>query len=284
MRARTDVLPAAVRLLDDRDLLPTLDLLAADPIDNAFVASRVESLGLDPRRLGAEVWGYFGEGGLAALCYAGANLVPYGSSPPALRGFAQHARRQGRRCSSMVGPSSAVDPLWRLLRPVWGPARDVRLQPLMAISAPARVPADPGVRRVVTAELDVLLPACVAMFTEEVGISPTAGDGGALYRTRVAELIATGRAFARIEDGRVLFKAEIGALSRAACQVQGVWVDPALRGTGLGTAGMAAVVDEILGSVSPVVSLYVNDYNEPARRAYERVGFTQVGRFTSVLF
>lgn len=284
MRAHTDLLPVAVRRLDDRDLLATLELLAADPIGNVFVVSRVEALGLDARRLGAEVWGYFGDGGLSALCYAGANLVPAGSSPQALRAFADHARRQGRRCSSMVGPSSAVDPLWRALRPVWGPARDVRLQPLMATSFPARVPADAGVRRVLPAELDVLLPACVAMFTEEVGISPTAGDGGALYRTRVGELIATGRAFARIEHGRVLFKAEIGALSRAACQVQGVWVDPSLRGTGLGTAGMAAVVNEVIDSVSPVVSLYVNDYNQPARRAYERVGFTQVGRFTSVLF
>lgn len=284
MRARTGVLPGVVRRLDDRDLLATLDLLAVDPIDNVFVASRVESLGLDHRRLGAEVWGYVEDGGLIALCYAGANIVPYGGSPDAIRGFADHARRQGRRCSSMVGPSSAVDPLWRLLRPIWGPARDVRAQPLMAITSRASVPADPGVRRVQPSELDVLLPACIAMFTEEVGVSPTSADGGTLYRARVGELISTGRSFARIEDGRVLFKAEIGAVSRSACQVQGVWVDPQLRGTGLGTAGIAAVVNEILASMSPVVSLYVNDYNEPARRAYERVGFAQVGHFTSVLF
>jgi len=36
--------------------------------------------------------------------------------------------------------------------------------------------------------------------------------------------------------------------------------------------------------VAPVVSLYVNDFNVVARRAYERVGFRQVGTFTSVLF
>ena len=284
MRARTGVLPTAVRLLEDRDLDATLDLLGTDPVANVPIAARVEAFGLEPRRLGAEVWGYFDDGGLRALCYAGVSIVPFGSSPPALRAFADRARRHGRRCSSMVGPADAVDPLWQLLRSAWGPARDVRSQPLMATYTPALVSADPGVRRVLPAELDTVLPACIAMFTEEVGVSPTAVDGGALYRARVGELIAARRAFARIEDGRVLFKAEIGALSRAACQVQGVWVDPSLRGTGLGTAGMAAVVNEILGSVSPVLSLYVNDYNEPARRAYERVGFTTVGRFTSVLF
>ena len=81
-----------------------------------------------------------------------------------------------------------------------------------------------------------------------------------------------------------MFKAEIGAATGHACQVQGVWVDPALRGRGLGTAGMASVIDESLKSIAPVVSLYVNDYNVPARRAYAKVGFVDVGSFMSVLF
>src|SRR5205085_4655405 len=156
--------------------------------------------------------------------------------------------------------------------------------PLMACSAPPRVAADPGVRRVAPAEFETVLPACIAMFTEEVGVSPLVGDGGDLYRRRVAELVAQGRAFARIEDGRVLFKAEIGAVSSHACQIQGVWVDPDLRGRGYGTAGTAAVVDEALRSVAPVVSLYVNDYNVAAVQAYRRVGFIDVGLLMAVLF
>jgi predicted GNAT family acetyltransferase len=32
------------------------------------------------------------------------------------------------------------------------------------------------------------------------------------------------------------------------------------------------------------VSLYVNDFNSPARAAYARVGFREVGRYASVLF
>jgi predicted GNAT family acetyltransferase len=140
------------------------------------------------------------------------------------------------------------------------------------------------VRRVRPDELEILYPACVAMFTEEVGVSPANGDGGSLYRARVGELIAQGRAFARIEDGRVVFKAEIGAATTEACQIQGVWVDPALRGRGYANGGMAAVVAHAQASVAPVVSLYVNDFNTAARAAYSRVGFAQVGSFMSVLF
>jgi len=154
----------------------------------------------------------------------------------------------------------------------------------MVIAGPPRVPPDPLVRRVRLDELDILWPASVAMFTEEVGVSPTAGDGGASYRARLEQLIRGGRAFARIEDGQVIFKAEIGAVTPQACQIQGVWVRPEFRGHGLAAPGMAAVVVEAARSIAPLVSLYVNDYNLPARAAYRRAGFTETGRLMSVLF
>jgi uncharacterized protein len=274
-----------LRVLDDRDLRLALALLNRDPVANVFVVSRVEAAGLDPGRLGAQMWGFSRAGELIALCYAGANLVPIGSDPEALSAFAGHALMQGRRCSSIVGPADAVSAMWDILAGSWGPARDTRLrQPLMVTRNPPLAEPDAAVRRVHLDEVDVLLPASIAMFTEEVGVSPIAGDGGALYRSRVRELVAAGRSFARIDDGRVTFKAELGAVTRAACQIQGVWVDPSARGRGLSVSGMAAVVAACLRDVAPAVSLYVNDFNAPARRSYERVGFKEVGTFASVLF
>ncbi|MBO0890279.1 MAG: GNAT family N-acetyltransferase [Acidothermales bacterium] len=273
-----------LRVLDERDLPAVRALLDRDPVTDVFVASRVAASGLDPWRLGAEVWGYHAGGELVSLCYAGANLVPVQASEDAVHAFADRARRQGRRCSSVVGPADAVGPMWRLLEPSWGPARAVRTQPHLVATTPSPVPPDSRVRRVRADEVDVILPACIAMFTEEVGVSPVASDGGVIYRARVAELVRQGRAFARIDDGVVMFKAEIAAATERSCQVQGVWVPPAYRGRGIATAGMAAVVAEALRSVAPAVSLYVNDYNEPARAAYDRAGFRDHGCFMSVLF
>jgi uncharacterized protein len=276
---------APLRLLDDRDRAQVLAVCGADPVANVFVESRVRALGLDPARLGAQMWGYETDGRITSLCYAGANLVPVSATSAAIAAFAERAVRQGRRCSSVVGPAEQVAELWAQLRSFWGPPRDLRpVQPLMAMSGQPHVPADPGVRRVRPDEIDILMPACVAMFTEEVGVSPLSGDGGASYRVRVSELVRSGRAFARIEDGRVIFKAEVGAVTPQACQVQGVWVTPEHRGHGLAAPGMAAVVEQARRSIAPVVSLYVNDYNHPARAAYLRTGFTEVGRFMSVLF
>ncbi|MGP3981210.1 GNAT family N-acetyltransferase [Streptomyces sp. KR80] len=274
------------RVLEPGELDAALAVLDRDPVANAFVAARVQVAGLDPWRLGGEMWGWYADGRLESLCYAGANLVPICAGPDAVRSFAERARRAGRRCSSIVGPAEPTAHLWSLLEPSWGPAREVRAhQPLMiTTSMPAGIAPDPLVRRIRKDEIDIVLPACVAMFTEEVGVSPLAGDGGLLYQARVAELVGAGRSFARIENGEVIFKAEIGAATPQACQIQGVWVAPEFRGRGLSETGMAAVLRYALTEVAPVVSLYVNDYNTAARAAYRRVGFQEVGAFMSVLF
>ena len=276
---------SALRLMTDHDREEVLALCDRDPVANVFVTARIRHAGLDPRRLGAQVWGYFEAGRLTSLCYSGANLVPVAATPEAVTVFADRARIHGRRCSSIVGPADVVAQLWDLLAPSWGRPREIRAaQPVLTISGPPLVTPDPLVRRVRLDELDVMLPACIAMFTEEVGVSPIGPDGGIAYRARVSELIRAGRSFARIENGEVLFKAEVGAVTPLACQVQGVWVPPHARGRGIASHGMAAVVEAGLATLAPVVTLYVNDFNVPARAAYSRVGFTQAATFSSVLF
>jgi len=276
---------SALRLLTDRDCADALALCDRDPVANVFVGSRIRASGLDPVRLAAQLWGYQEDGRLVSLCYSGANLVPVEAVPAAVIAFAQRARSQGRRCSSIAGPAAPVAGLWEQLAPFWGRPREVRArQPLLAIAGDPLVPPDPLVREVRQDEVGALLPASIAMFTEEVGVSPLGPDGGAAYRARVTELVRAGRAFARIEDGDVVFKAEVGAVTPWACQVQGVWVPPRLRGQGIATHGMAAVVTIARRTIAPVVSLYVNDYNMPARAAYRKVGFAEVGTFMSVLF
>lgn len=276
---------SALRLLTDRDRDEALAVCDRDPVTNVFVKSRLQASGLDPLRLGAQVWGFRDSGRLESICYVGANMVPVEAGPAAVAAYAERARKQGRRCSSIAGPAEAVGDLWRKLAPYWDRPREIRdRQPLMAMASEPLVDPDPGVRVVRPAEVGILLPASVAMFTEEVGISPIGADGGAAYRARVSELVASGRSLAKIEDGQVVFKAEIGAVTADACQVQGVWVPPELRGRGQASRGMAAVVTFARTSLAPVVSLYVNDFNLPARAAYRRVGFTEVGMFMSVLF
>lgn len=271
------------RLLEERDLPRVRALLDSDPVATCMVVARIEAAGTHPMRLGGELWGYGNR--LDGVCFSGVNLIPLRGGRDAMRAFAERAVRGRRACSSLVGPSEQVMALWSELSAQWGPAREVRAeQPLMVMSEPPLVPADPLVRPVRPDELDRYLPAAIAMFTEEVGVDPRSDGGEAAYRARVAELIASGRAFARFEADTVVFKAEVGALSSSVGQIQGVWVHPRCRGTGLGAAGTAAVADRLITGWGRTASLYVNDFNVAARTTYHKVGFRRLGSFSTVLF
>jgi len=273
-----------VRVLGREDLPSAIRVLSAAPVDNVFVASRIRAAGLEPASLGCPVWGYETDGVLRALCHAGSNLVPVGAGPDALTAWTEFAGPQ-RMCASIIGPSAVALDLWHRLGERWGPpwsqARDVRPhQPVMSITDQPAVAPDPRVRRVTLDQWDAYTDAAVKMYTEEIGVSPIQGNPAG-YRFYVRQLITSGRAFGIFDGGRVVFKADLGSVSGTVSQVQGVWLDPELRGRGLAAPAMAAVV-ELARTVAPTVSLYVNDYNRAARATYARVGFTQVGEFATI--
>lgn len=274
-----------VRVLGTADLPDFLRLAAREPVVNAFADYRARTTNLEPRWLGGEVWGRYTDGELTAACHVGANLVPVQASEDDARVFAERARARGRTVSTIVGPQPAIRAFWDVVSPSWGRPREIRWdQPHLEIGSDPAVAPDPEVRRTTMDDLEAVYPACVSMYTEEVGVSPELGGGGALYRTRVSQLISRGWSFARFEDGRLVFKAEVACATPYAAQVQGVWVPPDRRGDGLAAPGMAAVVDLVRRDVAPVVSLYVNDYNRAARRAYERAGFRQSATFATIMF
>lgn len=258
-------------------------VLAADPVSSCLVASRFEQVGMNEAALGGQFWGV--GGGRDGLCFAGSTMVPLSGDAAAVRSFAHVATRRARSCATILGPAGLVLPLWDRLEPRWGAARDVRVdQPLMVCAREPSCVVDERVAPAQPADLDAYFPAAVSMFTEEVGVDPRANDGGTGYRKRIEDLIAQGRAFVRFEDGEVVFKAEVGAMSRRVALIQGIWVHPELRGRGLGAPATAAVVRAVQHQLRRVPSLYVNAHNTPARAAYRRVGFEQVGTFASVLF
>ncbi|MER5333990.1 GNAT family N-acetyltransferase [Micromonospora sp. NPDC002717] len=279
------MLTVPVRQLGESERRAVERLLDLDPFAGAQVAERIAARGLAWWRAEGRVLGYGTRRHLESVCWLGGNLTPVLATEPAVAAYADLLAGEERLCSSIVGRADAVLGLWDRLSGVWGPARDVRPnQPLLATDALPALRADPEVRLVRGGEIDRLFPAAVAMYTEEVGVSPLADDGGRGYRRRVTELVRAGRAYARFVDGQVVFKAELAVVTRRTAQVQGVWVAPEWRGRGIATAAMAAVVRDALLRVAPTVSLYVNDFNLPARRVYERCGFRPVGTLATVLF
>jgi predicted GNAT family acetyltransferase len=279
------VLTVPIRQLGESERATVERILDQDPYAGAQIAERVAAHGLNWWRSDGRIYGYGPGRRVESLCWSGAHLVPVCTTPAAVAAYADLLGAEPRICSSIIGRAEAVLDLWDRLGGHWGPARDIRPhQPLLVADREAPIAPDPEVRLVQTGEVDQLFPAAVAMYTEEVGVSPLVDDGGRGYKRRISDLVRSKRAYARFVGDRVVFKAELAIVTRRTTQVQGVWVDPEFRGRGLAAAAMAAVMRDALRRVSPTVSLYVNDYNAPARRVYARCGFVPNGSFATVLF
>jgi predicted GNAT family acetyltransferase len=261
------------------------ELAQEDNVANVFMLSHLATAGTaGPTLGGASILGVFDGGELVGACWTGANLVPVQLDPEFAGLVAQHVHRSGRRFASIFGPADTVLALYGRLEQLGQLAHDVRAeQPLMTIAGPPAVTANPSLGFSQLADFDKILPACAAMFEEEVGYSPFLG-GREFYSRRVEGLIRQGHSLVHLNsDGQVMFKAELGAVTPDVTQIQGVWMNPSFRGLGLSAGYMAAVV-QLARQLAPVTSLYVNDYNSRARATYERVGFRQVGTFATVLF
>lgn len=275
-----------VRVLGPPDRDAFVALAGRSPVINVFADYRARLTNLDERWLGGQMWGRFRDGELVAGMHMGANVVPVECTPEDLHAFAPALLRRIRHTGTIVGPQATVRALWDEVGPAWAEPREARWnQPHLELTGPPTVEPDLEVRMTTKADFEALYPACVAMYTEEVGVSPEEGHSADLYRARVQQLIGRGWSFASFDGaGRVVFKAEVACATELAAQIQGVYVRPDRRGEGLAARGMATVARYVRRNIAPVVSLYVNEWNEPARAAYARVGFEQTATMSTLMF
>lgn len=284
-----------VRVLGDADTAALERACQRDPVGNCYVQSVLDSgRQAGPLRhlhqglfLGIDDLDRPGE--LLAACWVGSNVVPVNADWLAGELFGLAVVCLRRRLGSIFGPREAVMSIWSTVQDGPQRARSIREhQPLMVANRSPQVPRNPRVRPAQAEDLSQVLPASVAMFTEELGYSPM-DEGPVGYQHRVLSLISQGHTLVEIgagaagENTGVVFKADIGIYTDQCVQLQGVWVAPEARGQRRAVPSVASVVDYALQMV-PRVSLYVNNFNTAAVRTYESVGFDTVGEFATVLF
>lgn len=274
----------SLRRLHGVDTAKAVALCERHPVDSVLLRVAIEQTGIGASfSLGR----FDADRELMALAWEYGNILPLGFDEDGLDEVAEEFAGRRRTGSSIVGPADQVMGLWNRICKRWGPARDVRERQFsMVMDSDPDVVADPLVQPAGVGDVSLVFPASVAMYIEEVGYDPTSHGAG--YAYRVARLVRSQHTFIRkapLADGsgeRVVFKADVGALAGGVAQLQGVWVAPDLRGRGIATAGVAAVVKLVRERLAPTISLYVNDYNAAAIATYTRVGFRIAGRWATV--
>ena len=220
---------------------------------------------------------------ICGLAYFGRQVVIASTDTQALEAFAEIARaHRGERM--IVGPRASTIHYWSLIEAAHTPPRVVRdRQYVMKLDRAALKEYDHSVvaRRARIDEWTSVADNSSLMIAQELEYDPLRSSPE--FTSNVRAMIDRGLWWVGESLGRLCFYCNIGPWSPQTAQLQGIWTPPDLRGKGLATAALAAICDRLL-AMTPTLSLYVNDFNEPAIALYERVGFETVGEFTTLLF
>src|SRR5437870_624957 len=103
----------------------------------------------------------------------------------------------------------------------------------------------PELRLATLADLDLILPVHARMAFDESGIDPLQKDSLG-FRKRCVRRIEQGRTWVWIQDGKLMFKAELVSDTPAVIYLEGVWVSPEERHQGYGLRCMSQLARILL--------------------------------------
>jgi uncharacterized protein len=224
-----------------------------------------------------------GNDAIIGVAYFGRQIVIAADDGAAIDAFAEAAKAQsGERM--IVGPRPAIERYWSRVESWHAAPRAIRKRQLvMQLDRPKLKDYEHTVvgRRARIDEWTSVADNSALMIAQELEYDPMRSSPE--FTSNVRAMIDRGLWWVGESLGRLCFYCNIGPWSPQTAQLQGIWTPPEMRGKGLATAALAAICDRLL-TMTPTLSLYVNDFNLPAIALYERVGFETVSDFATLLF
>ena len=128
-----------------------------------------------------------------------------------------------------------------------------------------------GLRKATLADLELVMPIHARMAFEESGVNPMEKDPIG-FRLRCARRIEQGRVWVLVEDGRLIFKADVVSETSEVTYLEGIYVAAEDRGQGVGLRCLSQLTRKLLARTK-TVSLLVNELNQAASNFYPKAGF-----------
>ena len=128
-----------------------------------------------------------------------------------------------------------------------------------------------GLRLATLEDLDLIAPVHAAMAEAESGINPMERDREGFLK-RCARRIEKKRVWVLVKDNRLIFKADVQAETPEVIYLEGVYVNPLERGTGIGRKCFTQICQTLLKRTRSICVI-VNEENEKAHAFYRLCGF-----------
>jgi uncharacterized protein len=273
--------PVIVKMLTAEDEGEVMAFLNERPIHTFGMAGFIRSNGVVSPHNHGEFYACRNDlGELQGVALIGRYILVETRSDAAMEAFA-HVAQDCRHAHMLLGEQDQVETFWEYYAD-GGQSQGLYCREyLLEQRWPVEVkPAVPGLRLATSDDLDLIVPAHAQIAFDESGTDPLQVDPEG-FRQRCARRIELGQSWVLIEDGRLIFKAEVVSDTPETIYLEGIWVDSQDRGRGIGARCMSQLSRNLLLRSSSVC-LLVNEKNRSARAFYEKAGFKFISYYDTI--
>jgi GNAT superfamily N-acetyltransferase len=268
-------------LTERHDEGEVLDFLAERPIHTVVMSGLIRDNGMEsPFNRGTFYACRDSEGRLAGVALIGHATFVEARTEGALRAFVELAQKE-RDAHLILGEQGLIHRFWGHYAPSGQTprlfCRELLFEQRWPVEACEPVP---DLRRATLDDLMLVMPVHAAMAYDESGINPLDVDLAG-FRLRCARRIEHGRVWVLVEDGNLVFKADIASETPECTYVEGVYVEPASRQRGHGLRCLSHLGRKLLAGSESVCAL-VNEQNLTAQSLFLRGGYKLRGYYETI--
>jgi ribosomal protein S18 acetylase RimI-like enzyme len=213
-------------------------------------------------------------------CFSG-DISLYATDDAAIDAMAEYALRRMPVIPRIISSKRVVDRFWLTLREAPYPVQFDRRQLVYTLEPQDLVAEpEPRLRLARPSEAEAVARLASAMSDEEIQMDPFR-DHPLSYLRLIEQRIRLERYYVLEEGGEIKFQVHLNSITPYAGQITGVYTPKAHRRHGWAQRGMGAFCRLALER-APRLCLFVNDFNTPAIRLYERLGFRSVMEYRAV--
>lgn len=273
--------PVVIERLAPEHETEVLEFLGARPIHTFGMCGFIRNNGLvSPHNRGTFYACRDYEGALQGVALIGHYILFETRSDAAIEAFARLAQ-QHTHAHMLLGEQEKVETFLNYYGDGGQDLRSSCREMLMEKRWPVAV--EKGVSQLRLAsldDLDLIVPAHAQAAFDESGVNPLEADPEG-FRKRCARRIERGQTWVWIEEGKLLFKADVITDTPEVIYLEGIWVDPVERGKGYGARCMSQLTQQLLNKTK-VVCLLVNGKFHQAQQLYKRVGYKVVSYYDTI--
>jgi uncharacterized protein len=268
--------------LQEKEKSEALSFLAERPLHTVYMASLIRDNGVESRLNRGRLYSYRGSHGhLEGIALLGHATLIEARTESSLTAFAQLAQKSSLP-HLIRGEENLVEKFWEQYGKPGQDVSHISREILMEQVTAPQGPEITGLRQATLADLEGVIKVNSEMALAESGSDPLKRDPEG-FRYRTARRIERGRNWIWMDNGKMLFKADIIAETPQVIYLEGIYVEPAERGKGYGSMCLSQL-GRILLRRSGSICLTLNAYQKKTKKFYGKAGYSLRSYYDTIYF